>query len=381
MPVHQPVALAKLTLAKIAPATDGVSRSPVSSYVVAQKPLQGMKIVVDPGHGGQARWDKVLYCGGTVGVATCQTESDVNLRVSLILREYLRAAGAEVIMTRIDDERVTGSRGDKSDELDTRRIIGNKADLFISVHHNEAVQPSTNYTAVFYPRGTSTSVPLADNIASSLGRYMGLQNIGAKSGQYRVLNGLTVPGVIVEASFMSNPDEDRRLLSLAYNKVEAKAIATGILNYVRMSKGGQVDFNTIFAPIDDHSSNAQMIADASFVRRQIIEKKSLFGVRYEEITYDAQGRVTDTRVIGSDSPIRKKSVAVASKVTRAAGKAVSKVSSIRVSSKSSKASVKSSKASVSKSSSKSATKASSSKATAKKPTTTKSTSTKSKSKK
>lgn len=303
---QKPLEMARLMLEKAVPAT-GASRSPVSAYTVAQKPLRGMRICVDPGHGGQARWDKVLYTGGTVGVATGQTESDVNLRVSLILREYLRSAGAEVIMTRIDDERVTCGWGDKDDELDCRRNMANgkNADLFISVHHNEGTNRGTNYGAVFYPSGTANSVSLADNIASACGKYMGMENIGAKAGSYRVFHGLRMPGVIVEASFMSCHEEDKRLISLAYNKLEAKGIATGILNYVRLSKGRQVDFSTIFAPIDDRAGNAQAIADASFVRRQIVERKSLFGVRYEEITYDATGNVVGVRTVGSDKPARK----------------------------------------------------------------------------
>lgn len=370
LPENTPVKLAHLKVEKVIP-TEFVSRSPISAYTVAQKPLQGLRIAVDAGHGGQARWDKVLYCGGTVGVVTGQTESDVNLRVSLMLREYLCAAGADVVMTRIDDVRVTGQNGGKSDELDSRKNLANqkKADFFISVHHNEAISEGTNYTAVFYPSGTANSITLADNVSNAVSRYMGIQNVGAKPGSYRVLNGLSMPGIIVEASFMSNANEDRRLLSLAYNKLEAKAIATGVLNYVRMSKGREVDFNTIFAPIDENSANAQTVADATFVRRQIVEKKSLFGVRYEELTYDGAGNVTDVRVVGSDSPAKKKIASVAKKAVSTTSKAASKVKEVTKKAPKKVAEVaKSTKKTVSSksTSSKSSSKSSSSKSSSKK---------------
>lgn len=318
--------LAKLTVEKPAVLTEGASRSPVTAYAVAQKPLQGIRIVVDPGHGGQTRLDKLFYCGGTLGAATGQTESDVNLRVALILREYLRAAGADVIMTRIDDVRVSGA-GSKANELDMRRELANgrSADLFVSVHHNEALRGGTNYSAVFYPGASSSSIPLAENISASLNQYLRIPNVGAKVGAYRVLNGLKMPGVIVEASFMSNPDEDRRLMSLAYNKLEAKAIATGVMNFIRMKHGRQIDFNTVFAPIDDKSGNAQSIADASYVRREIVERKSLFGVRYEEITYDSAGRVTDIRAVGSDNPLKKATAVAAAAAKTGKGTSSKKV--------------------------------------------------------
>jgi N-acetylmuramoyl-L-alanine amidase len=293
--------LANLKLQQITEATPLAARSPISAFASSNRPLDGVRICVDPGHGGQYL-TKTHYTGGTIGVATGQTESDVNLRVALILREYLKAAGAQVFMTRTTDERCQGDTCKRA-ELDFRSDIANQGncDLFISVHHNESTAQGTNYTATFYPKGVNAAVSLAENISNAVSKYIGTQNIGAKIGDYRVLNQIKMPGVIVEASFMSNPTEDQRLAQLSYNKMEAKAIATGILNYIRLSRGRQVDFTNIFAPIDDQAGSAQMMADASFVRRQIVERHSLFGVRYEEVTYDAQGTEVSRRDIGSTS--------------------------------------------------------------------------------
>lgn len=274
------------------------ARSPMTAVGTAVKPLRGVRICIDPGHGGQTRFSKTHYTGGTVGVATGQTESDVNLRVSLMLKTYLEAAGAEIIMTRMSDDRCTPGT-DKLPELDFRSTMANArgADLLISVHHNDAGRSPANYSAVFYPKGKMTSISLAENIAQSLHNHMGVQTVGAKAGAYRLLDRAEMPAVIVEASFMTNMDEDRRLAQVSYNKLEAKAIATGIMNYIRLSKGREVDFNTIFAPIDGQACTAQTVADASFVRRDIVEKKTLFGTTYEEVVYDAQGRIASRREI------------------------------------------------------------------------------------
>ena len=317
--------LASLEVQRISSSQGFAARSPISAFSSAHKPLDGIRICIDAGHGGQAM-SKTHYTGGTIGVATGQTESDVNLRVSLCLKHYLEAAGATVIMTRLSDHRCQGDCN-KTPELDFRSRLANmkNADLFISVHHNEATNANANHAVMFYPGGMASAVSLADNVGSAVGKYMGLEFIGSKPGDYRVLDGIRMPGIIVEASFMSNHAEDQRLASVAYNKLEAKAIATGILNYVKLTKGRQVDFNAIFAPIDENAGMAQAIADASFVRKQVIERRSLFGVQYEEVTYDASGKVIASRQVGGSS--------LSSRVSKGKKAIVAKASSSKSSSK------------------------------------------------
>lgn len=312
-------AFASLKLQKLTPTNVLPARSPVSLFSNRQnKPLSGITICVDPGHGGEN--SDPGYTGGTRGVVTGQTEGDVNLRVSLLLRQYLEAAGATVVMTRISDDRCQGGTCKRS-ELDFRPDTAKryKADFFISVHHNEATgKPNTNYTAVFYPKSAAVSHALAENISSSVSRYLGIRNVGAKVGDYRVLNQLgNIPGVIVEASFMSNPTEDQRLANLSYNKLEAKAIATGILNYIRTSKGTDVNFQQIFAPIDNQAHTAQAMADATIIRRQVVERKSMFNRSYEEVTVDRTGRQVARRPVGSSTLAAKKNGAAKASTAKA----------------------------------------------------------------
>src|SRR3954449_12287286 len=68
-------------------------------------PLKGAIIVVDPGHGGQ-RYSK-SYTGGTRGVVSGLTESELNLRVAFELEKLLKENGATVFMTRVADHRLS----------------------------------------------------------------------------------------------------------------------------------------------------------------------------------------------------------------------------------------------------------------------------------
>src|SRR5215216_5952243 len=86
-----------------------------ASAAYAQPPLDGAVIVVDPGHGGQA-YSK-SYTGGTRGVASRLTESELNLRVALELAKLLKAQGATVHMTRVADRRLSREGSKNTDEL------------------------------------------------------------------------------------------------------------------------------------------------------------------------------------------------------------------------------------------------------------------------
>lgn len=297
-------AFASLRLQKHTPANALPARSPISFRSArANKPLSGITICVDPGHGGEGT--EPGYTGGTKGIVTRQTEGDVNLRVSLLLRQYLEAAGANVVMTRISDNRCQPSVG-QACELDFRPNTAKraKADFFVSVHHNEATnKPDINYTVVFYPKTCSTSIPMARSLANSISSSMSIRNQGAKSGDYRVLNKLDgIPGVIVEASFMSNPQEDMRLASLAYNKREARAIAVGILNYYQ-AKGRKADINSIFAPLDTphQARSTRAVASAPAVQHNMVERNSMFSSSLEEVTTDRSGNQVARRPVSTTS--------------------------------------------------------------------------------
>ena len=191
--------------------------------VAMASPLVGKVICVDPGHGGTAATDS--YRVGPTG----EREEWVNLRVGLALRKLLEDRGARVIMTRTDDVPV---------ELTDRATLAkeHRADAFLSIHHNATADPEVNFTIVYFHGAAS------ENRASvALGRILArhLRNalfdgatpawvisdhaIFTDSGANVLRNSYGIPGVIGEASFFSNAEEEERLKRSEANRAEARA--------------------------------------------------------------------------------------------------------------------------------------------------------------
>lgn len=180
-------------------------------------PVAGKRICIDPGHGGSQT--------GAVGVGGLR-ESDVNLRVALFLKELLEQAGATVLMTRSDDSSVS---------IPERREFNKKnhTDLFVSIHHNANAQVdrTVNRTEVFYhwyDRG-GPSEDAARHIYRELQATFKLPDSKVyMCWAYGVLRENTYPAVLGEASYISNPEEEKRLRDEKYLRAEAEAYFRGI---------------------------------------------------------------------------------------------------------------------------------------------------------
>lgn len=183
--------------------------------------LAGVKIAIDPGHGG-------MHTGGKGNGGLM--EKDINLGVSLNLQRILESWGARVVMTRTNDGHFNNQ---VDDDLDTRVQIVNaaKPDLFLSIH--------TNYVANAGPRGYEVWVPrcggqrnvqsrdLADLLRQELGDVWGKnQDRGTKDDHnLRVLKGTHCPAALVELEFVSNPGVERQLGNPEKQRELAAAIA------------------------------------------------------------------------------------------------------------------------------------------------------------
>lgn len=203
--------------------------------------LKDVKIVLDPGHGGRA------YIPNFKRGPTGLREDEVNLSVARFLREFLENVGAQVIMTR--DEDVYLDREMKAD-LRLRSEIANRerADLFLSIHHNGAETPDSNYTSVFY-HGPPDHSPASQNVARQI--LWGVQdamrleqhlNCAVLSDYvvypgegFAVLRYADGPAVLSESSFHSNPMEESRLRDPIYNRREAYGLFVGL---ARWAQGG-----------------------------------------------------------------------------------------------------------------------------------------------
>ena len=200
--------------------------------------LKGWKIFIDPGHGGEDRRGK--------GPAGDAIEADVNLRVSLTVRDYLERAGAKVILSRDKDSTVA---------LSDRSILANASgcDIFISVHHNAVCGSDrlTNYTSTWYHarEGHKDYNPcnwdIAKYIQRDLAYVMGNNGplasfdgtlsdfIVYPNSGFSVLRHTKIPAVLLEGSFFSSTYEEQRLKIPEFNDIQAWGIFRGLGKYVR----------------------------------------------------------------------------------------------------------------------------------------------------
>jgi N-acetylmuramoyl-L-alanine amidase len=219
-------------------------------------------IVIDPGHGGLEAGAKGKF--GTL-------EKDLTLAIGLKLAEIVRQTRASnVVLTRDRDVDIS---------LEDRSAIANnnKATVFISVHVNGsyrkgAAGPETYFLSkdatdeesrrlAFMENNSETldnniqaededvikmilwdmaqtaylnqSSQLAEDIQSELNLLWGTRNRGIKQAPFKVLTGVACPAVLVEVAFLSNPQEERKLLTEDYQRKVAEAIYSGLAKFLR----------------------------------------------------------------------------------------------------------------------------------------------------
>ncbi len=224
------------------------------------------RIVVDAGHGG--------HDAGTIGPTGLQ-EKDLVLDVALRLGKLLQSKlGADVVYTRSDDTFIP---------LENRTAIANQqqADLFISIHANSSRNPSARGIETYYLNFTSSAdalevaarenavseksihelqdlvkkITLRDKIdesrefAADVQRslYTGvaakapaIKNRGVKKAPFIVLIGANMPSILAEISFISNPTDEKRLLTSEYRQKIAEYLYRGIDRYVEGLSGLKV---------------------------------------------------------------------------------------------------------------------------------------------
>jgi N-acetylmuramoyl-L-alanine amidase len=256
---------------------DAVARSRVKGLTQAeaatevslaqQLGLKVRRVVVDAGHGG--------HDTGAIGPRGTR-EKDVALSIAKRLAARLEKLGLEVVLTRDDDSFVA---------LEERTQIANreKGDLFISVHCNAAPQKtlrgvetyslntaSNRYAVRLAARenassergvsdlqyiladlatkaNTGESERLAQRVQKSLVRQLnekhpGVRDLGPKQALFFVLLGAKMPAILVETSFISNPQEEELLGSEAYQDDAADGVAGAVQDFLEeRNRVAQVD--------------------------------------------------------------------------------------------------------------------------------------------
>jgi N-acetylmuramoyl-L-alanine amidase len=197
-----------------------------------------VRIVLDPGHGGE-------YPAGDPGAVGPGgiRECDINLQVALKVKDVL-APVVEVFMTRTENVAV----GDERTDLKNRvRIAGEAgANLFISIHCNSAADPSAKGCEILCYPGSEKGKALAAAILSHMIPATGLRNRGIKErGDLYVLKATTMPAVLLEVAFISNPDELAKLISPDFQTTVAVAIAQGIAGYLGLPLSAAPSYRSV----------------------------------------------------------------------------------------------------------------------------------------
>lgn len=238
----------------------GVS-APQSSHVASKSVLSRKVIVLDPGHGGRD--------SGAVGYGKYR-EKAITLQIAKKLRDIIKANGHTVYMTRTRDTYL---------QLKERTAYANhkNADLFISIHANAVPKKKdfdrTHGIEIYFLSPARSE--RAENVAAmensveieemnrygkesflnflnrekiiasnklaidlqqgALGtlrkHYPNVKDKGVRKGPFWVLVGAQMPAVLVEAGFITNPTEAKRMANSTYQKRFAQGIAEGIERY------------------------------------------------------------------------------------------------------------------------------------------------------
>jgi N-acetylmuramoyl-L-alanine amidase len=214
-------------------------------------------IVIDPGHGGRDP--------GAIGPSGIR-EKDVNLALAKTTAAALRQQlGVKVLLTR-EDDRYLGLR----ERTEYANRVG--ADLFISLHANATtgnraygvetyflnlsktdeaaevaarengmtLQDISNLEAILFDLMANAKINESSRLAAEIQqsliaglspRFSNIRDLGVKQGPFHVLLGAAMPSALVEAAFITNPREEKRLNSTEYQRHVANAIVKGVKNY------------------------------------------------------------------------------------------------------------------------------------------------------
>ncbi len=226
---------------------------------VTSVPKKNMIIVLDPGHGGKDP--------GALGRKGTR-EKDIVLKISTHLRDLLvKQTKAKVFMTRKTDVFI---------ELKDRATFANehKADIFVSIHINSHPKKTIKGLELYHfgeasdPRALEVAArengtPLEDNgpawqfiladklhdkkiedsqefawttkkaLVTYLKPFYKIKDHGVKTAPFFVLRMTTMPAILAEIAFISNPTEEKLLKSSTYQKRMAQGIFEGIKSYIR----------------------------------------------------------------------------------------------------------------------------------------------------
>ena len=230
-------------------------------------------VVIDAGHGG-----KDPGAIGTTGVQEKILALDIAKRTAA----HLRAKGVRVVMTR-DTDRFW--------ELKDRPFLAARAkgDLFVSIHLNATgtrsvqgietfVIAAENYPPTAEPRLTGKYPAVANNKFNHSSTVLGHQiqrslihitkadDRGLKRARFHVIKASAMPAALIECGFLSNPQEEKKIMTVSYRETLAQGISQGIIHYIGLVNRAKVELGApLVQPMAPRMAAAPVFAPAPSV--------------------------------------------------------------------------------------------------------------------
>jgi N-acetylmuramoyl-L-alanine amidase len=209
-------------------------------YTVKKSNFSNVIICIDPGHQTKGNSEtesiapgskikKAKVTSGTTGIFTRVPEYKFNLKLSLKIEDLLKKAGFKVIMTR------------NTNDVDLSNIeraeIANKskANLFLRIHADGSNDKNIHGISILYPDNKNNKdIYSASKSAAAIVLSSVINKTSAKSdgivqrSDMTGFNWCKVPSILIEAGFMTNIDEDKKLEDNDYENSIAEGIVNGI---------------------------------------------------------------------------------------------------------------------------------------------------------
>jgi len=207
---------------------------PSLAFADAESPLRWHIIVIDPGHGVVNFQGEIINPGKVNNSG--QMEHRLNMEIAEHVGALLEDQGARVFYTRTPFDYWRESYGtieDNKDRTQFAKEVG--AEVMIAIHCDWS--PSRRFRGVTTYYEKPESRRLGELVHRSMVRGLQAHDRKLICDSYTVLDGSTLPTILVECGFLSNRQESKKLTQKAYQTKIAKAMASALKTYFKEKNG------------------------------------------------------------------------------------------------------------------------------------------------